>query len=79
MHVKVGSRCQIVLYTVIDNTVFLMVVNMDSECSRTFGLPLHYLKLTVNVSGKASVLILALTGCWTKKTSNLSHNMPSEF
>lgn len=40
--VKAGSRGQIDLYTLGDSTVFLMVVNMDSEYSRTFGLPLHY-------------------------------------
>lgn len=59
--------------------VFLIVVNMDSEYSKHLAFFFIILKLVIKDSGKASVLILALTGCWTRKSSNLCHNTPSEL
>lgn len=56
-----------------------MVVNMDSEYSKHLACFFIILKLMMKDSGKASVLILVLTGCWTRKSSNLYHNMPSEL
>lgn len=64
---NIESGCHIDLYIVRDNAVFLMVVNMDSECARHLACLLIILKLKVKISGKASVLIPALTGCWTRK------------
>lgn len=56
-----------------------MVVNMDSEYSKHLACFFIILKHVIKDSGKANVLILALTGCWTRKSFNLYHNMPSEL